>query len=190
MTDKELIQACRKNDRRAQNELYKRYFPLMSSIAMRYCSSVDDVHQMVNMGFLKVLQNIKQYNGKHKLATWMRTLLVNQIIDQYRKEKKHISSVYVQYDEVENTADHSLSLAEYHFAETELREMLAKLPSVSGTVFNLFAIDGFSHKEIASKLGISVGTSKWHVNEARRKLKKMLVTSSPKEKKMKQVNYE
>lgn len=162
-----------KNDRRSQNALYKNYFPLMSSIALRYAQNEDRALHLLNGGFLKVLLNISSYNDDYSLATWIRNVLVNHIIDEFRKEKKHISKINIT-DFEDNLELISFNMGEAHLEAEELRAMLNQLPDVTKEVFNLFAIDGFKHKEISDMLGISAGTSKWHVSEARTRLKKMI----------------
>ena len=190
MTENDLIQGCIKKDRRCQNELYKRYYPLMSSIALRYCKELEDAKQAVNHGFFKVLQNISTYNQSYSLATWLRTIMVNHLVDEFRKNKKHISSLYLEdfSEAVEELIDYNS--ADQHYEEGELRDMLNKLPDVTKTVFNLFAIDGYKHREIAEHLGISEGTSKWHVNEARRRLQHMLEKKSNTDKKLMRLSHE
>jgi len=173
MTEDRIIAKCIKGDRRSQNELYKRYFPLMSSIALRYVHNESDVLPAINSAFLKVLQNIEKYDKSYAFATWIRNIMVNDIIDEFRKQKKHIANIYINdYKDVKEMVD--VNLAESNLGENELRKMMSELPEVSQKVFNMYAIDGFKHREIGDKLGISEGTSKWHVSNARRKLKTML----------------
>jgi RNA polymerase sigma-70 factor (ECF subfamily) len=172
MTDQKLIKGCLKNDRRSQNALYQKYFPLMSSITLRYGKDQEEALQLMNYGFLKVLKNLEHYNSKFALATFIRNVLVNHCIDEYRKVKKYIPDIHVAsyYDyAVISQEDNGLQKLETQ----ELRTMLSLLPEVTQKVFNLFAIDGFKHKEISEKLSISEGTSKWHVSDARHRLKKI-----------------
>ncbi|MDA9111221.1 RNA polymerase sigma factor [Bacteroidia bacterium] len=183
MTEEQLINGCIKQDRRSQNELYKLYFPLMSSIALRYAPERDEALLYVNGGYYKVLKSLKTYDQKHTLATWIRRILVNHIIDEFRKQQKYIANIELaEHINDLNSADYNIG--ESHFDVEDLRAMLNTLPVVTSKVFNLFAIDGYKHKEIAERLGISIGTSKWHVNEARKKLKKQLEATAQKEKKV------
>lgn len=184
VTERELIAGCIKNDRLCQSELYKRYFSMMSSVAMRYCRSEDEVLQAVNYGFLKVLQKMGSYRDEFSLATWIRTILVHHLIDEYRKSIKEIQNIRIEDVEIPEAAT-EINLAEYHFSEMQLRFMLAQLPDVTRTVFNLFALEGYKHAEIGKIMHISEGTSKWHVSEARKRLAEMLKPSSNEEKKMK-----
>jgi RNA polymerase sigma factor (sigma-70 family) len=145
----------------------------MSSIAMRYTLNKDEALLNINYGFFKVLQNIKSYKSEYALATWIRNILIRHIIDELRKSKKFdfenksletdILEMSPSYNEGEQKLD-----AEY------LSVLLSRLTESTRTVFVLFAVDGFKHKEIADMLNISEGTSKWHVNDARKKLTAML----------------
>jgi RNA polymerase sigma-70 factor (ECF subfamily) len=182
MSDQELIKGCLNNERRAQNALYEKYFPLMSSVALRYTNDQNEAIQRLNEGFFKVLTKLKEYNDDFALATWIRRILVNHMIDEFRKNQSYISNVHLtDYDEVE--VGYSINEGAQKLEADELRNLLKKLPEMSQNVFNLFAIDGYKHREIADLLGVSEGTSKWHVNEARKRLKLMIETLYQTEKK-------
>lgn len=183
MTEKELIKGCSKNDRRCQNALYKKYFPLMSSIAQRYCKE-HEVIDLMNRGFLKVLQNIEKYDPGFSLATWIRTILIRTIIDHYRSEKNELTLVQMSDMDDQNSGSHSYNDAVADLDKEDLLQLLRQLPPMSKKVFNLYAIDGFGHKEIAEMLGIKEGTSKWHLSEARKKLRKAVEELATSEKKM------
>ena len=173
MTEQQLIEGCIQQDRRSQNELYRRYFPLMSSVALRYTQNEDDALAQMNGGFCKVLNNLEKYDSQYALATWIRNILVNHLIDEFRKERKYIAHIHLtDYDDGPVGVD--FNAAESNLREEDLRKILRRLPDVTLQVFNLFAIDGYKHREIADYLGISEGTSKWHVSHARKKLKAML----------------
>lgn len=173
MTEKELIQGCIKQDRRSQNSLYKLYFPLMSSIALRYSNNEEEALQHINYGFLKVLNNIKSYRPEFALATWIRNILINHIIDENRRNKRYSAMIDV-VEEVQEEHVTDTNLGEQRMEAEEMLQILRQLPDTSRKVFTLFAIDGFKHTEIASMMGISEGTSKWHVNEARKRLMLLL----------------
>ena len=173
MTEQQLIAGCIQQDRRSQNELYKRYFPLMSSVALRYAHNEDEALQRMNGGFYRVLKNLEKYDNQYALATWIRNILVNHLIDEFRKEKKYIANIHLtDYEGVNPEVEYNQ--ADLQFDAQELRNMLERLPDVTQRVFNMYALDGFKHREIADYLGISEGTSKWHVSDARKKLKAML----------------
>jgi RNA polymerase sigma-70 factor (ECF subfamily) len=154
----------------------------MNSIARRYCSDLNEIDNLINQGFLKVLNALPKYREQQRFAAWISRVLVNHILDEFRKKEKNIWNIHLDDDDY-NDNFYCLSEAEQKWEEEELNEMLYQLPNVNRTVFNFFVLDGYSHKEISKKLNISVGTSKWHVNEARRRLKEMLEKSLDVEKK-------
>ena len=127
------------------------------------------------------------YDTKYSLATWIRNVMVNHLIDEFRKEKRHKATIQLsEFDET--TADSDWNEGEQKLATDELFEMLKKLPPMTEKVFNMYAIDGFKHKEIADLLDISEGTSKWHVSDARRKLRADLELKKKNEKNRLQLN--
>lgn len=170
MTEEQLIQGCIQNDRRCQNELYKRYFPLMSSIALRYCKDDQEALSVLNEGFYKVLVNMAKYNPDFTLATWIRNILVNHIISEFRKNRSYQEMIKNSENPVE-AKESTYNHGELSLHENDLLKLIQKLPQITGKVFNLFAIDGYKHQEISEMLGIQEGTSKWHVNEARKRLR-------------------
>ena len=173
MNEAEIIQACINGDRRAQNALYKLYFPLMSSICLRYTNDKDEAIQKLNTGYFKILKNIAQYDKHFAFATFARRIMVNHLIDEFRKEKQYLSKIeFKEHKELEQAV--SFNQAELDFDANDLLDLLNKLPEVTQKVFNLYAIDGYKHKEIAELLKMSEGTSKWHVSDARKKLKELL----------------
>lgn len=175
MDTEKLIKGCLKQNRRSQNELYKKYFEYLSSIAMRYANDNDQAMQFVNGGYYKIFKNMESFNPVYPFVVWAKKLLINHIIDELRKEETFFKNIIlVDLEDEENEVGNDLNLGEKKFEEQELRLLLKTLPNVTQQVFNLFAIDGFKHREIAEMLSISEGTSKWHVNEARKRLKEMM----------------
>lgn len=173
MTDAELIAGCIDNDRRCQNALYKKYFPLMSNIALRYSANQDEAIHRLNSGYLKVLQNIHKYDSNFAFATFIRTILINHMIDEHRKDKK--SRVNEEWSEQHETINgYAHNQGEARLEEQDLLDMLNILPEMSKKVFNLFVIDGYTHQQIGELLEMSEGTSKWHVSDARKRLKEQL----------------
>ena len=176
LVNQTLINECLKNNRKAQFELYQICYGVLMSICYRYRANKEDAEELLNQGFLKVLLNLDKYNVKVPFEAWIRRIMVNTIIDEFRKskkEKEHLN--YADFQEetyLDNRVD--FNLADLNFEAEELLNMLNKLPEMSRKVFNLYAIDGYAHKEIAEMLTISVGTSKWHVSFARAELKKMI----------------
>jgi len=165
------IEGCIKNDRRAQEALYKAYYRAMVSLCLRYTASSEDAVEALNIGFFKVFKNIRQYDRKKgSLYTWIRVLVINSCLDLI-KQKEKIKST----QELEEGMEVAIPAGVLEKIEAdELLSMIRRLPPATGAVFNLFAIEGFSHKEIAGMMHISEGTSKWHLSEARRKLQSMI----------------
>ena len=173
MTEKEIIQGCIKKERRAQSALYELYYPLMKNIISRYANQHDDKSSLINSGFYKVLKNIKSYDHQYALATWIRNVVINNCIDEYRKKKNKETNVLLEdLDETPVQLDFNQGLK--NLEEKDLLEILQILPPMSRKVFNLYAIDGYKHNEIADLLSISSGTSRWHLNFARTKLKELI----------------
>jgi RNA polymerase sigma-70 factor (ECF subfamily) len=166
-----LLQGCLANDRGAQEKLYKKYYGKMMGMCMRYLRNADDAVEVLNAGFLKVFQNLHRYNRQGLFEAWLYSIVRNAIIDQIRSRVKHKEETLQETHE--QTVGCEPNVLQQLYAK-DLLELLQQLPETSRLVFNMFAIEGFKHDEIASILGISTGTSKWHVSEARRILKESL----------------
>ncbi|MBS1650991.1 MAG: RNA polymerase sigma factor [Bacteroidetes bacterium] len=167
----ELIKRCIKRESKAEYELYKLTYSYLIGICLRYGRDKDMANEWLNTAFLKILTNIANYNQNLSFKAWIKRIMVNTLIDEYRKskrDKEHISYVETYYDSYSfSEINEGLSRINCN----QIHELVAKLPSACREVFNLFVIDGFSHKEIAEMLGISEGTSKWYLSEGRQKLK-------------------
>lgn len=170
----ELIERCQKGERKAENELYKLLYSFLMSICRRYIRQEEKARELLNVGFCRVLININKYRPVAPFQFWARRIMVNVLINEHKKEKLHYGNHnYVEtyhddekYSEINNAIE--------KFDVSRIVTCIEKLPPASRQVFNLFIIDGYSHKEIAGMLGISEGTSKWHLNASREKLKEML----------------
>ncbi len=174
--DIELISNCIKKSRKAQYKLYQKCYGLLLGICLRYERNKEDADHVLNKAFLKILNSLDRYDLNVPFEAWIRKIMINTLIDEYRRKKKY--SHVITIDELGTLASHSTVVdfneATKRFDEQDLLKLLDNLPTVSKQVFNLFAIDGYPHKEIASMLNISEGTSKWHVSFARKKLKELL----------------
>lgn len=173
----QLIALCIKQDRKAEYELYKLTYSYLMGICMRYSRDKDTASESLNMGFLKILKNLSTYKPEIPFKSWIRRVMVNTLIDEYRKNKREREKVtYVEeyYDNSDfSDVNEALSRINYN----QLLVQINMLPEATKKVFNLFAIDGYSHKEIGEMLMISEGTSKWHLNAARQKLKEYIENS-------------
>jgi len=173
--DPELLARCRKNDRKAHNELYRHCFGFLMAICLRYSSNRDDAEALLNQAFLKIITNLDKFRAEVPFGSWVSRITVNTIIDEFRRDKKrreHLTSVDFQ----ESKGGHPINFNEaaQHLDAEELEKMIQQLPDMSRKVFNLYAIDGYTHKEIGEMLNISDGTSKWHVSFARKSLQEMI----------------
>ena len=167
----QLIALCIKQDRKAEYELYKLSYSYLMSICMRYSRDKDSASEALNAGYLKILKNLESYRPEIPFKAWIRRIMVNTLIDEYRKNKREREKVtYVEeYFESANFSDVNEALSKINCKQ--IFEEIGKLPEATKKVFNLFIIDGYSHKEIGEMLDISEGTSKWHLNSARQRLK-------------------
>lgn len=177
--EERLIKQCIQGDRKAQLRLYDQCYSYMMSICMRYCRDKQEAGSRLNMAFLKVLQHLEQFDGG-SFKAWVSKITLRSIIDEFRSQQKHYQvHVYNGHSMTEGEWPHSeLNRVVASIDMDHLMTLVQKLSNMDRQVFNLFAIDGFSHKEIATMLGISEGTSKWHVHEARKKLRESLLKES------------
>lgn len=144
-------------------------------VCMRYEKNKEDAEELLNQAFLKILKNISKYDWKAPFEAWIRRIMINTIIDNYRKYKKDNENMrYTAMDEDYKDVNITYNDAFLQFEATELENMLKLLPDMSRKVFNLYAIEGYSHREIGNMLGLSEGTSKWYVSSARKKLRELL----------------
>ncbi|NBQ48343.1 MAG: RNA polymerase sigma factor [Sphingobacteriia bacterium] len=170
----ELIALCIKQDRRAEHELYKRSYSYLMGICMRYARDKDSASAALNIGFMKVLKNLSSYDQQVPFNVWTRKIMVNTLIDEYRKIKREREKVVYVETYYDNSDFCEVNQALERMDYRHLLNQISLLPEATRKVFNLFAIDGYAHKEIAEMLGISQGTSKWHLNAARQKLKEYI----------------
>lgn len=141
----------------------------MMAMCMRYASDREEAMSIVNDGFMRVFKKIHLYSGKGSLEGWIRRLVWHCLADHYRKQARYLRFLVTE----EREAPIYDSPADNLYAE-DILNLVEKLPPASREVFRLFAIEGYSHAEIGEQLGISDGTSKWHLNAARTKLKEWM----------------
>lgn len=150
----------------------------MLGVCLRYSKDKDDALDILQDGFVKVFMNIKLYGGIGSFEGWVRRIIVNTAIDFFRKEKKSILNVNSDYVEAsaEEIMDEDENDNEYlNISTEEIMKAVQQLTPAYRTVFNLYVVDGFTHKEVAAQLGINEGTSKSNLSKAKMNLKKMLV---------------
>ena len=146
----------------------------MIGLCMRYTRNEEDAMEVLHNGFLKVFKYLGTYDtSKASLYTWIKTIMVNSAIDVIRARQKFKNQVELKENhDIGNTDNEAIQ----RMGSAEVLQLVQKLPAATQTVFNLYVIEGFNHREIGDILGISDGTSKWHLSEARRQLKQLLLT--------------
>lgn len=188
MNTEEIIKGCLENDRKSQRILYESCFNVMMKVSRRYHQSEDDIMECMNTTFLKVLKNLNKLNDPNLIFGWVKQIAINTAIDITRQRMKH-------YDKNKYTLDNDYSAAkntyqindftENSIDNKEIFKMIQSLPDLTRQVLNLFAIDGFSHKEISNTLGLSEEASRWHLHKARKLMTEKLELLNFVEKKIK-----
>jgi len=172
MTDEELIKKCTCGDLLAQKTFYERFTGKMFGVCLRYMNGGDEAQDVLQDGFIKVFENLPKYKKKGSLEGWVRRIIVNTALDQIRKNKKYIDNI--EADSVSYLLNDNSFISEKLEAE-DLLKIINTLPVGYRVVFNLFAIEGYSHKEIADKLEITESTSKSQYSRARKILRTILL---------------
>lgn len=170
----EVIKGCKKSKKQAVKALYEDCAGWMLGVAVRYLSDRNEAMSIVNTAILAALENIKKFDTskEEKIEAWLKTILVRKVIDYKRKNAR------TESENLNNNPSEVYIIKSFNAESTnqqDLLKMINLLPDRSRMVFNLFAIEGYKHSEISEMMGISEGTSKWHLAEARKKLQEMLL---------------
>ena len=171
MTDEDLVKGCIENKSIAQKALYERFSRKMYGVCLRYTDDRDEAQDILQNGFIKVFENIETFKATGSLEGWVRRIMVNTALNHYRQDKA--SRLKVDLDSVDYMLEGTDGV-EGHLDAKELLKVIQTLPAGFRAVFNMFAIEGYSHKEIAEQLNISEGTSKSQYSRARAYLQKLL----------------
>lgn len=181
-TEKALIEGCRKKNRHAQQELFVQYHKKMMAICVRYLNNEEGAFEVLNDAFFKIFDKIKQFKPETKLEAWIRRIVINTTIDHIRKNKSYRKNFIStdEFDEYGKPQTDNDDISEFwdkatSISSRKLLQLINELPPATRIVFNMYAIDGFNHRQIAGKLKISEGTSKWHLSNARQQLKKEVI---------------
>ena len=166
-TEKNFILALTKQERWAQQQLYKEYYGKMMGICLRYAGSKDEALDLLHEGFIKVFQNISRYKSGTSLHAWIRTIMVNTCIDYYRKTIRRRTE---DLSEAYTLSTHEPDVLS-NLTENEILEAVQQLSTAYRAVFNLYVLEGYSHKEIGDALNITESTSRSNLVKARFKLK-------------------
>ena len=169
-----IIEGCNKGDERAYYSLYRSTYNYLISLSRRYARDEQDACNLHNSSFTKIVLNLDKYRSDIPFKNWMRRIAINHIIDQIRHEKTYRIKLEEANKLNASTDSVAVNSGELKLNFEGLLDLLNLLPVATRNVFNLYALDGYSHKEIADKLDITVGTSKWHVSQARKILQSHL----------------
>ncbi len=172
--EQDYIAACARNERWAQAVLYKKFYPSMMALCLRYSSDKEDALDILHEGFIKVFKHIHKYQEGTSLAAWIKRIMVNTAIDFYRKRVRRRTEDINEARQISSKTPDIISI----MAAEEILECLQQLSPSYRAVFNLYVIEGYSHKEIAGKLNISESTSRSNLVKARTKLKSLLIAKS------------
>lgn len=172
MNNEDIISGCLKFDPIARKILYDKYSSQMYSVCLRYASSKDQANDIFQEAFYLVYKNLKQIRNTDALSGWVKRIFVNTSLETLKKNAKYIG--VVNLDEV-NDASQNWNDAIQKINTEEIGKLIRKLPKGCRMVFNLYVIEGYSHKEISEQLSISVGTSKSQLHDARKTLKKAVI---------------
>jgi RNA polymerase sigma-70 factor (ECF subfamily) len=178
MTENELIAGCIRQDKSCQEALYKRFYGKMMGVCLRYAKNRDEASDMLQEGFIKVFTSLRNFSFKGSFEGWVRRIVVNTAVDHLRRNKHEymiVSTVYAREGDVPDPAeDVEEENLLNNLSEEEILNAVSQLSPAYRTVFNLYVMENFPHKEIADQLGISEGTSKSNLAKARFQLKKNL----------------
>jgi RNA polymerase sigma factor (sigma-70 family) len=168
--DSDLIRGCIQRDRKMQEMLYHRFSPKMYAVCLRYSKNVDDAQDLLQEGFIKVYKNIEKFRAEGSFEGWVRRIFVNTSIEHFRKVVNNQSLTETQEVTIEDKEWNALD----NMAEKDIINMVQELSPGYRQVFNMYVIEGYSHRDIGEILGISEGTSKSQLARAKGILKKMV----------------
>ena len=172
LSEKVLIERCIKNDEQAQRLLYDKYAKKMVAVCFRYCGDYETARDLMHDAFIKLFRNIGSYTGEGAFEAWMRKIVVNTSLEFLRKND--VLKYSLDIDDAVTVSDEQASVVE-QLSEQEILKLIAELPHGFRTVFNLYAIEGYSHAEIAKMLNINEASSRSQFSRARVLLQKKIL---------------
>ena len=181
LDDNQIIRGCRKHKRTAQEALYEKYAPVLRGICLRYSRNKTEAEDLLQDGFIKIFLNINKFSGKGSFGGWLKRIMVNTAITQFKKNKYHYNIDEInELEFADNKEDDNEQkdiksiILNGDLSKEDLLNVVNKLPEGFKMVFNLYVIENYSHKEIAKTLKISVNTSKSQLSRARKLIQKKL----------------
>ena len=179
LTGENLLEGCKRNDRKAQELLYQSLASKMLGVCVRYAKDSFEAEDILQSGFIKVFQKISEFRGEGSFEGWIRRIMVNTAIEVYRKNQRSLNVV-----DIDQVFDEPQTMFDMTGLETkDLLKVIKQLPGGYRLVFNMYVIEGYSHKEIGEQLNISEGASKSQLSRARALLREKIL-------KMEGYNYE
>lgn len=167
-TDRELVDACIRNERASQEVFYRRFAPVALTVCRRYAHQPEEAMELLNGGMLRVFQKLHTFNWEGSFEGWIKRLVFRVVADHFRSKRQPATLEIVDWDQPTDAGiTHQL------YAD-DLCRVIETLPAVSKDVFWLHAVEGYSHAEIGEQLDMTEGTSRWHLNKARNLLKEKL----------------
>ncbi len=166
----EMIQQCLQRNQRAYHKLYQFSFQTMMRITRRYCNNQDDAVDLTNQAFLKVVNHLHTYLIHESFEAWLKRITVNTCIDAYRKNKRYRSRVSAGDDMPQHVVESKATQNNHGWDKLtadDIYKLIDELPDKCREVFNLFALDGYNHSEIAQLLDMTETTSRWYLHKAR-----------------------
>ena len=170
ITESDLISGCIDGNRRMQEELYRRFSPRMYAVCLRYAGTAEEAQDILQEGFVKIFKKLTSFRGEGSFEGWIRRIFVNTAIEHFRR-KKYLQPVT---EREENTLEGNYLSVLDDLAERDIMALVQQLSPGYRTVFNMYVVEGYTHKEIGDMLGISEGTSKSQLSRAKVILQEMV----------------
>ncbi len=163
IAETDLIAGCLNGERRMQEELYRRFSPRMYGVCLRYASNSEEAQDILQEGFIKIFKKLDSFRSEGSFEGWIRRIFVNTAIEHFRR-RKYLTPVT---EKEENTIEGNYTSVLDELAEKDILALVQELSPGYRTVFNMYVVEGYTHKEIADTLGISEGTSKSQLSRAK-----------------------
>jgi len=163
IAETDLIKGCLQNDRRMQEELYKRFSPRMFAVCLRYAGNTEEAEDILQEGFIKIFKKLDSFRSEGSFEGWIRRIFVNTAIEHFRR-KRYLHPVSEKEENILEGKD--ISVLD-KMAAKDILALIKELSPGYRTVFNMYVVEGYTHKEIADMLGISEGTSKSQLSRAK-----------------------
>ncbi len=171
MTLEEIVEKCKAGDKQAFTFLYNKYAPKMLGVCIRYAKSREEAEDMLQEGFIRLFQKIDSYRGSGSFEGWMRRVIVNSAINYYKTQIKYNNTLNVENNDFVFKEEQAAETDSESIPQKKLLEMIQQLPEGYKMIFNLYVLDGYTHKEISEILNISENTSKSQLLKAKRALR-------------------